>query len=84
MQTIYMLRQWVSIFPMVNLKADLEYPDKLHNDYLLAPEKRKISDNMLSNYCSKIPKKYGIKFDGDNKLLPNLQETSKFTGDHPW
>ena len=83
MQTIYMVRQWISIFPMVNLKADFEYPDKLHNDYSLAPEKRKISDNMLSNYCSKIAKKYGIKFVGDNNLLPNLQETCKFTGDHP-
>ena len=34
------------------LEVDLEYPDELHelhNDYSLAPGKRKISHNMLSN-----------------------------------
>ena len=37
------------------LEVDLEYPDELHelhNDYLLAPEKRKISDDILTKYCS--------------------------------
>ena len=37
------------------LEVDLEYPDKLHNlhnDYLLAPEKLEITQNMLSKYCS--------------------------------
>ena len=35
------------------LEVDLEYPDKLHelhNDYSLAPEKLKISDDILSKY----------------------------------
>ena len=36
------------------LEVDLEYSDELHelyNDYPLAPEKLKISHNMLPNYC---------------------------------
>ena len=36
------------------LEVELEYSDelhKLHNGYLLAPEKLEISQNMLSNYC---------------------------------
>ena len=51
------------------LKADLEYPDELHelhNDYLLAPEKIAVSSYMLSNYCKEIAVKYEIKI-GDAK-----------------
>ena len=36
------------------LEVDLEYPDELHelqNDYPLAPEKRAVSNDMLSAYC---------------------------------
>ena len=36
------------------LEVDLEYPDELHalrNGYPLAPEKRAIPYDMLSNYC---------------------------------
>ena len=43
------------------LEVDLEYPNnlhKLHNDYLLAPEKFAISNDMLSKYCKKIANKY--------------------------
>ena len=50
------------------LEADLEYSDKLHelhNDYLLAPEKLAVSNNM-SKYCKKIADKYEIKV-GDLK-----------------
>ena len=39
------------------LEVDFEYPNdlhELHNDYLLALEKIKVSKNMLSEYCSKI------------------------------
>ena len=46
------------------LEVNLEYPDdlhELHNDYLLAPEKVQISQNMLSNYCNNIANEYGIK-----------------------
>ena len=56
------------------LEVDLEYPEelhKLHNDYPLAPEKLAIPYNM-SDYCKKIPNKYGIKVGDVNKLVPNL------------
>ena len=58
-----------------------EYPDELHelhNDYTLTPEKLDISHNMLSNYCSSIADKYGIKTGGVNKLDPNLGNKSKY------
>ena len=41
------------------LQVDLDYPENLHdyhNDYSMAPEKRKIEDEMLSPFCSKIKK----------------------------
>ena len=63
------------------LEVDFEYPDelhKLHNHCSLAPEKREISHNMLSNYCSSIANKYGIKIGGVNKLVLNLGSKSKY------
>ena len=39
------------------LEVDLEYPRELHdlhNDHPVAPEKAKVSKNMLSGYCKKI------------------------------
>ena len=39
------------------LKVDLEHPDKLHelnNDFVLAPEKLAVCNNMLSKYCKKM------------------------------
>ena len=57
------------------LEVDLEYCKKLHEshrDYPLAPEKLKISSNMLSKYCSDIANKYGMRVGGVNKLVPNL------------
>ena len=41
------------------LEVDLEYPRELHdlhNDYPAAPEKSKVSKNMLSGHCKKIAK----------------------------
>ena len=50
----------------------------MHNDYPLAPEKRKISHNILSKYCSDIANKYDIKIGGVNKLVPNLDNKNKY------
>ena len=50
--------KWGLIF-----EVDLEYPRELHdlhNDYPVAPEKAKVSRNMLSGYCKKIAEKYNI------------------------
>ena len=55
----------------------LEYPDELHdlqNDYPLAPEKLKISSDMLPKYCSDIADEYGIKVGGVSKLVPTLRD----------
>ena len=63
------------------LEVDLEYSDELHklrNGYSLAPEKLKISHNMLSNDCSNIANEYGIKISNINKLVPNLGNKSKY------
>ena len=45
------------------LEVDLEYPTELHdlhNDYPLAPENIKISDDMLSKYCKSLKKKFHL------------------------
>ena len=63
------------------LELDLEYPgelDDLHNDYPLAPERLEISQNMLSNYCFSIANENGIKIGRVNKLVPNLDNKSKY------
>ena len=45
------------------LEVDLEYPEELHdlhNDYPVGPEKVKVTNDMLSEYCKNISKKYNI------------------------
>ena len=62
-------------------EVDLEYRSELHdlhNNYPLAPEKLKITQNMLSKYCFNIANEYGIKVGGVNKLVPNLGNKSKY------
>ena len=61
------------------LKVDLEYPSELHelhNDYPSAPEKLKVREDMLSDYCLDIAKRYGIKVGDVSKFVPNLRDKS--------
>ena len=63
------------------LEVDLEYPKKLHNlhnDYPLAPEKVKVKEEMLSDYCKKIKDKYNISIGQVHKLIPTLSKKEKY------
>ena len=50
----------------------------LHNDYPLGPEKVKVTNNILSDYCSKIAKKYNISSGQVNKLIPTLNNKKEY------
>ena len=63
------------------LEVELKYPEelhKLHNDYLLVPEKLAVSSDMLSKYCKKIADEYDIKVGDVTKLIPNLRNKTKY------
>ena len=63
------------------LEVDLDYPEHSHdhhNDYLIAPEKIKIEDDMLSPYSSEMKKEYDIKTGGINKLAPNSMPKNNY------
>ena len=59
------------------LEVDIEYPESLHdahNDYPLAPEHLKVTNNMLSPYQQKnFPPSGSVK-----KLIPNLHNKEKY------
>ena len=62
----------------LNLEVNLEYPQELHNlhnDYPVAPEKSKVSKNMLLGYCKRIAEKYKISISqvNNSKLVPMLK-----------
>ena len=63
------------------LEVDLEYPKELydlHNDYPIAPEKVKVSNDMLPAYCKKITKKYNISTGLVRKFIPTLRDKKEY------
>ena len=67
------------------LEVDLKYPKELHelhNDYPLAPEKLTFTNNILSHYCKSIADKYDIKVGDIKKLIPNLDNKTKYVVDY--
>ena len=63
------------------LEVDLEYPKELHdlhNDYPLAAEKIKVTNDMLSKYSKQIAEKYGISTGLVSKLIPTLSNKEKY------
>ena len=61
--------------------VDLEYPEELHdlhNDYPCAPEKIKVTDDMLSDYCREIKNKFKISSGNVNKLIPTLNDKKNY------
>ena len=63
------------------LEVDLEYPKELHdlhNDYPLAPERIKIDNKMLSEYCKSISEEFNLGSSKVEKLVPNLQNKTKY------
>ena len=63
------------------LEVDLEYPEEshdLHNDYPLAAEKIKVTEDMLSPYCREIAEKFKVKVGLVKKLVPTLSNKEKY------
>ena len=63
------------------LEVDLHYPSELHNlhnDYPLAPEKMKISPEMLSRYCQDLSECLNLRSGAVPKLVPNLQDKTNY------
>ena len=63
------------------MEVDLEYPKELHdlhNDYPLAAEKIKVTNDMLSKYSKQIAEKYGISTGLVSKLIPTLSNKEKY------
>ena len=65
----------------IMLEVDLKYPKELHdlhNDYPLAAEKIKVTNDMLSEYCKNISDKYNISIGLVHKLIPTLSNKKNY------
>ena len=63
------------------MKVDLDYPEnlhKVHSDFLIAPEKTKIKEELLSPYRLEIKKEHDIKVGVVNKLISNLMPKNNY------
>ena len=59
----------------------MEYPEELHdlhNDYPLAAEKIKVTEDMLSPYSQVIAEKFGVKVGLVKKLVPTLSNKERY------
>ena len=57
------------------LDVDLEYPPELHDlhsDYPLAPEKMRVTSNLLSPYCQQLNEDLKLGGSAVPKLVPTL------------
>ena len=62
-------------------EVDLEYPQELHdlhNDYPVASEKVKVSNDMLSGYCKKIAEKYKVSIGLVSELISTLRDKKEY------
>ena len=63
------------------LEVDLDYSEELHDSpkgFPMAQEKIKVKEEMLSPYSRENAKKFQIKIDTINKLVPNLMPKEKY------
>ena len=61
-------------------EVDLEYPEELHdlhNDPC-APEKTRVTDDMLSDYCREIKDKFNISSSNVTKLITTLSDKENY------
>ena len=66
------------------VKCDIEYPSELydaHNDYPLAPERKLVTQDMLSPYAAQMQQELCIGKDTTEKLVPNLQDKTDYVVD---
>ena len=62
------------------LEVDLEYPREIHeshNSYPLAPEKKTIGADQMSNYQKRMMEDLGLDFPKSEKLILTLEDKEK-------